>query len=260
MRVAFTGKGGVGKTTLASLFIRSLSQNNRRILAVDCDPDSNLAGVLGFPNALDIVPISKMKDLIHKRMEIKEGQPAIFYKLNPKIDDIPRRFVNKIDSINLIVMGTVQKGGSGCVCPESVFMRNLLAEIVLSEGEDIIMDMDPGVEHLGRRTAKSVDEFLVVVEPSVKSVETAKKIKKLSNDIGVRHTYIVGNKARNKEDEDFIYSSFKQTEILGMVPLSKEILEVDKKEHANIIDKAVVNEIEKVKKYLISKEDKYARK
>lgn len=259
MRVAFTGKGGVGKTTLASFFIRSLAKEKRRVLAVDCDPDSNLAAALGFSDASKITPISKMKDLINERMEIKDGTP-IFYKLNPKMDDIPEKFLNRMDLVSLIVMGIVERGGGGCVCPASVFMRNLLSEIVLREGEDIVMDMDPGVEHLGRQTAKSVDEFIVVVEPSLKSVETAKKIEKLSKDIDVKNTFIIGNKIKNEKDKNFIRSNFNQSQILGLVPLSDAILEVDKSKDVNIIDKTVVGEVEKVKKYLISKEDKYARK
>jgi len=259
MKIAFTGKGGVGKTTAASLLIRSLAKDRRRVLAVDCDPDPNLAAALGFPNALEIAPISRMKDMIYERMEIKDNNPVI-YKMNPKIDDIPAKFIKKKDSIELIAMGTVEKGGAGCVCPESVFLRDLLGQIVLGEREDIVMDMDPGVEHLGRRTAKSVDAFIVVVEPSINSVETAKKIQKLSRDIGVRDIFIVGNKVRNSKDKVFIQSSFDKDAVLGIIPESDTILEMDKTTDKTIKDNKIIDEVERVKNVLYAKEKKHAGK
>lgn len=259
MKVAFTGKGGVGKTTVASLFIRLLAQDKRRVLAVDCDPDSNLAGALGFPKTSEIVPISKMKEFIHDRMEIEDDSAPAFYKLNPKIDDIPQKFIKKVDGIELIVMGTVEKGGAGCVCPESSFMRSLLSELVLRYGEDIVMDMDPGIEHLGRQTAKVVDEFIIVVEPSIKSVETAQKIIRLSQDIGVKNAFIVGNKVKDAKDKNFIESNFENKIILGLVPLSPEILQLDKEAVCQIKDEKIIDEIKKLKARLY-KEEEHARK
>jgi len=259
MKIAFTGKGGVGKTTVAGLLIRSLAKDNRRVLAVDCDPDANLAGALGFPNAEEIVPISKMKDLMHQRMEIKNGAP-ILYKMNPRIDDIPEKFKSKRGSVELITIGTVEKGGSGCICPESVFIKNLLSEIVLGESENIVMDMDPGIEHIGRQTAKSVDNFVVIIEPSTKSVQTANKIKKLSSDIGVKEVFIIGNKIRSKKDAAFIKASFEKDAILGMIPLSDEILDADKTKKREIEDEKVISEIKKVKNALREREGKHAGK
>jgi len=259
MKIAFTGKGGVGKTTVASLLIRSLAKDKRRVLAVDCDPDPNLAAALGFPDASSIAPISKMKDMIYERMEIKDNNPVI-YKMNPRIDDIPARFIKKKDSIELIAMGTVEKGGAGCVCPESVFLRDLLGQIVLGEREDIVMDMDPGVEHLGRRTAKSVDAFIVVVEPSINSVDTAKKIQKLSSDIGINDVFIVGNKVRGEKDKVFIQSSFDKGMILGIMPESSSILDMDKEAVKEVSDKEVIDEIEIIKNTLYKKEKKHAGK
>jgi len=259
MKLAFTGKGGVGKTTVASLLIRSLEKDKRRVLAVDCDPDANLAGALGFPNASEIIPVSKMKDLIHERMEIKNGTP-IFYKMNPRIDDIPEKFLNKMGSIELIAMGTVEKGGKGCVCPESVFLKSLLGQIVLGEGEDVVMDMDPGIEHIGRQTAKSVDYFVVIVEPSAKSATTAQKIKKLSADIGIKDVFIIGNKIRDDKDKAFIQSSFGRDAILGMIPMSERILYMYKKAGGELEDKQVLNEIEQIKNKIFTEEKEHAGK
>src|SRR3989338_5282962 len=165
MKIAFAGKGGTGKTTIASIMIRLLSEDKRRILAIDADPNANLGRMLGFPDAGEIKPIVEMKDLIYDRMDIKEDPKGSFYKLNPKIDDIPEKFSKRRVGISLIVMGTVDAGGSGCVCPESTFLRELLKHLVLKENEDVVMDMEAGIEHLGRATAQAMDGMVVVVEP-----------------------------------------------------------------------------------------------
>src|SRR3989338_3464783 len=203
MKVGFSGKGGAGKTTLASLFIQALSKDGREILAVDCDPDSNLGRALGFKDAEKLKPIVEMKDMINERMGIKNGDKT-FYKLNPKIDDIPEKFARNKGNIKLIVMGTVEQGDSGCMCPESAFIKSLLAHLILKRDEHLVMDMEAGVEHLGRGTAGSCDFLLVVVEPSLNSIGTAKKIKNLAKEIGIRKIYAIGNKTKNKEEAKFI--------------------------------------------------------
>ena len=149
MKVAFTGKGGVGKTTLAGFFIRSLSSGGKEVLAVDCDPDANLARALGFRDFDKITPIVDMEDMINERMGIKNGQKS-FFKLNPKIDDIPDKFSRTKENVKLIVMGTVDKGGEGCMCPESTFLKTLLSHLVLKRDEHMVMDMEAGIEHFGR--------------------------------------------------------------------------------------------------------------
>jgi len=228
MKIAFTGKGGVGKTTLAAILIHNLAdKGDEKVLAVDCDPDSNLAGALGFEDAAKITPVCKMKDLIYDRMEIKDKNPLL-YKLNPRIDDIPDTFKKRMGNISLLVMGTVEKSGGGCVCPESIFLKNLLNRIMLQKGENIVLDMEAGIEHLGRQTAEVCDYFIIVVEPSSKSVETALKIEKLARGQGIKEIYAVGNKIRSKEDSDFIAEGLRGIRILAEVPFSEEILSLDK--------------------------------
>jgi CO dehydrogenase maturation factor len=194
---------------------------------VDCDPDSNLAAALGFKSSGAITPISGMKDLIYERMEIKDNNPLL-YKLNPGIDDIPDAYVRKMGNINILVMGTVNKGGQGCVCPESVFLKNLLGRIMLREDEHVVLDMEAGIEHLGRRTAESCDHFLVVVEPSTNSVETALKIKKLAADLGVKEVCGVANKIRSRQDIDFIKKGLGSLNIVASIPFLDQLLALDK--------------------------------
>ncbi len=228
MKIAFSGKGGVGKTTLAAAFIKILADAKRRVLAIDADPNSNLAGLLGFAGSGPITPIAEMKELIYARMEVPPDERSSFYKLNPRIDDIPDRFRLTNGTISLIVMGTVDAGGSGCVCPESKFLKELVSHLVLGEGEDIIMDMEAGIEHLGRATASSVDCLVCVVEPSIASIDTALRVQKLAGDIGIA-TCFLANKIRAKEDEEFISARLAKRLIIGAVPLDDEINQLSRR-------------------------------
>ncbi|OIO39998.1 MAG: carbon monoxide dehydrogenase, partial [Candidatus Omnitrophica bacterium CG1_02_49_10] len=217
MKFAFTGKGGVGKTTISALFAKALSKEGHRVLAIDADPDSNLGSALGFKEAGDITPIIKMKDMIHERMGIKDKDPT-FYKLNPHIEDIPEKFMVTKDGVSLLVMGTVNEGGAGCVCPESAFLKSLLSYLLLRKDEDIVLDMEAGIEHLGRGILQSIDRLYIVVEPSRRSVETADRIYLLAKDIGIKNVAAIANKVRSKEDELFIRSSLrKEIEVAGVV-------------------------------------------
>jgi CO dehydrogenase maturation factor len=227
MKIAFAGKGGAGKTTLASMMIKLLAEDKRRILAVDADPNSNLAGSLGFPQAREIKPIVEMKDLIYERMDIKQDPKGSFYKLNPRIDDIPEKFIRKRNGIGLIVMGTVDAGGSGCVCPESTFLRELLKHLVLNQDEDIVMDMEAGIEHLGRSTAASMDCLLAVAEPTLASIETGLRVRGLAEDLKIK-TLFIGNKIREKQDEKILYEKLGSSSIVGLVSYHDGMRDIDR--------------------------------
>ena len=150
MKIAISGKGGVGKTTLAALLINYYASHGKKVLAVDADPDANLALALGVTDPENLVPLSQMKEMIAERTESQPGSTGGFFKFNPKVDDIPEKYARQIDGIKLIIMGGVKKGGSGCVCPESVLLRTLVTHMVLLRDEVVVMDMEAGVEHLGQ--------------------------------------------------------------------------------------------------------------
>ena len=223
MKLAFAGKGGVGKTTLAALFARFLADSHRRVIAIDCDPDANLSQALGFGE--DIVPVSKMKELIHERMEIKNNDPT-YFKLNPKIDDIPEKYLKKDGELYLMAMGGVDVAGTGCICPESRFVKNLLEHMVMRSEDNLIMDMEAGIEHLGRSTAKSVDALVAVVEPSVFSLNTLDKIKKLAPQIGINTLKVIANKIRTQDEERFIMEKVPKDLLLGTILYTPELSKV----------------------------------
>ena len=229
MKLAVSGKGGVGKTTFASLLIRTLSDQGKKVLAIDADPDANLAAGLGIPGADRIVPIAEMKELICERTGAQPGTVGGYFKLNPQVDDLPDALSAKLDNIKFMRLGGVKKGGSGCICPESTLLRALVMHIVLRRDEVVVMDMEAGIEHLGRATAKAVDKLIVVVEPGRRSIDTAEHIRQLASEINLHHIAIVGNKIRNADDEAFLKSHLPDFEFLGFLPQDDRLIEADLK-------------------------------
>jgi len=227
MKLAVSGKGGVGKTTFSALLIRTLNEQGKHVLAIDADPDANLAAALGIPDADKIVPIAEMKELIFERTEAQPGTIGGFFKLNPKVDDLPDSLSAKLDNIKLMRLGGVKKGGGGCICPESTLLRALMLHIVLSRDEVVVMDMEAGIEHLGRATASAVDKLIVVVGPGRRSIDTAGHIKKLASEIGLKNICVVGNKIRSKKDEEFLKKHMSGFKLLGFIPYDEALIEAD---------------------------------
>ena len=227
MKIAVSGKGGVGKTTFASFLVRALADQGKRVLAIDADPDANLAQALGVQGSEEIVPISEMKQLIEERTGAKPGTMGGFFKLNPKVDDLPQKLSVEADGVRVMVLGGVKKGGAGCICPESTLLKTLVTHLVLARDEAIVLDMEAGLEHLGRGTAMAVDRLVVVVEPGRRSVETAHQIQKLANDIGLKKISLLGNKIRSEKDKEFLVSNMPDFEFLGFIPFRGDIIEAD---------------------------------
>lgn len=230
MKLAVTGKGGVGKTTLSSLLAGVYAAEGRQVIAIDANPDANFAMGLGIPadKVANLVPIAEMKELIEERTGARPGQSGSFFKINPVVDDIPERFSVSQGNIKLLVMGSVKQGGGGCLCPESALIRSLVSHLLVRRSEVVIMDMDAGVEHLGRGTAQFVDAFLVVVEPGQRSVSTARAVQALAKDLRIRHCLVVGSKVRGEADRQFIRNSLSDMEILGFIDYHPELAHADR--------------------------------
>lgn len=230
LKIAVGGKGGVGKTTLTALIARSIAALDRdtKVIAIDADPVANLAAGLGIDETEPITPVSELSDLIAERTGATPGTMGGFFTLNPKVDDIPDRFSIEKDGVKLLVMGTVQQGGSGCICPESTILKALMNHLVLARNEVVVMDMEAGVEHLGRATSGSVDALVVVVNPGKRSRVAADKIKKLGRDIGIKKIVVLGNRIRSEADRQLIRESMPDYEILGYIPEVDEITASDR--------------------------------
>ncbi len=228
MKVAITGKGGVGKTTLASTLARLYADEGRTVLAADVDPDANLGLALGLSqkevNA--IVPISKMRTLVEERTGANEANK--FFKLNPYVADIPDKYAKDIHGVKLLVMGTVDVGGSGCVCPEHVMLKAILSALTYRKDDVVVLDMEAGLEHLGRGTAANMDQFLVVIEPGARSVQTYEKVKQLARDLGVEQVRVVANKVRDESDEEFVRSRIPAADLLGCIHYNPQVIDADR--------------------------------
>lgn len=239
MKIAVSGKGGVGKTTLSSLLARFWARKGYRVLAVDADPDANLGSALGIDTA-SIVPIAKMENLIAERTGVRPGTVGGFFKMNPKVDDLPESLSSERDGVRLLIMGTIKKGGGGCVCPESVLLKALMNHLVLYQKDAVVMDMEAGIEHLGRGTAQGVDRLVIVVEPGRRSIETAAKVRQLTADLGLQKVVAVGSKVRNEKEREFLMNNLDGIPLVGILPFSEEIAAADLESRPPALDDPVI--------------------
>jgi len=253
MKLAVTGKGGVGKSSIIALLARVLKEEGKRVLAVDADPDMNLAGILGVPSSTIITPIIELKSLIAERTGTEVGQSAPFFTMNPKVDDIPENYCVDFEGIKLMTMGTVRGGGAGCACPENAFLKQLISHLVLARDEWVLLDMEAGIEHLGRGTAIGVDLMIVVVEASGSSLETAFRVRKLAGEIGIKRIGVIGNRIKNDMERTFIQENVKDIPLLGFIDYSEEMIKINlKEESALTVDGSVVIQVREILEVLSS--------
>lgn len=241
MKIAVSGKGGTGKTTIAALLSTAFAETGKKVIAVDADSNANLAYYLGAQDPEDIVPLSDMEDEIKERTGAEKGSYGAFFKMNPKVDDLPGTYCIDLNGVKLLTMGSVTVGGTGCVCPEYVLMKNLVAHMLLNSDETLVLDMEAGLEHFGRGVTASVDLLLVVVNADRVSTVTAGRIKKLAGDIGIERIYGIGNRVRNDDDRKYIEDNI-SIEMLGHIPFD-ERMEMLQKQGTSIYSAEVRKDI-----------------
>lgn len=212
MKIAISGKGGVGKTTIMALLARELKRSGKEVLIVDADPSPHMAQTIGIENTDRAKPISEMTQLLIERSGKTEGSP--FYNINPQVNDLLKEFIIEENGLKLMVLGAIQTGEGGCACPENNVLRRMLTKLLLSPTQFVLLDMEAGVEHLGRGTIAGVDHLLVIVNPSQSSIRTAKKIKKLADDVQIPKVSFVANLVEDDEDKQFLLSN------LGCKPIT----------------------------------------
>ena len=248
MKIAVTGKGGVGKTTIAATLARLYADEGKTVYAADADPDANLGLALGFSEKelAEIIPVSKMRKLVEERTGADKSNT--FYKINPKVDDIPERYSKFRNGVRLLILGTVETAGSGCVCPENVMLKRIINNLILHREDVVLLDMEAGLEHLGRGTTEGMDQFIVVIEPGARSVQTYKNVKRLAEELGVKEVKVIANKIRNDEDEKFVRSRIPKQDFLGCVHYNAEVIEADREGRSPYgCSKTATDEIRKIK-------------
>ena len=208
-------------------WLRFFFNDGQKVTTIDADPDANLASALGFPKTSDIIPVTEMKELINERTGSSKENYGKFFKLNPTVSDLPDKLAIEHDGIKLISLGAIKRGGGGCACPENVFLKALLSHLILRREEVILIDMEAGIEHLGRGTVEAVDALIVVLEPGMRSVRTFYQVEKLSKDIGIKTIFAVLNKVANTRQREVIEKELKDVPFLGCISYNDGVAEAD---------------------------------
>ena len=247
MKLAVSGKGGVGKTTLVAALSKLFADEGNQVIAIDADPDTNLASALGIKDADKIIPLVELKDLIRERTGSTSDEYGKFFKLNPTVNDLPEKYSISTNGLRLMTLGTIKRGGSGCACPEGVMLKSLLNHLILQRDEVVIVDMEAGIEHLGRASIRAVTGLIVVVEPGKRSIQTAFQVKKLAGDLGIKTVYAVGNKVMNETHREFLKKELNGIPLLGFISYNDKLIELDLKgEAAFSNNEQLLSEVSKI--------------
>ena len=227
LKIAVGGKGGVGKTTVCAILAKLLAQEGGKIVVIDADPDTNLAAAFGLSADRAPQPLIEMEELIEERTGADRNSVGAYFKLNPSVSDLPDKFCVDVEGMKLLVLGGIEQAGSGCACPESVFLKALLTHTILQRQEIIIVDLAAGVEFMGRASVQGIDVLLVVVEPGARSIETANNIAKMARQMGIKNVAVIANKITEENQVEIIKSQLKEVDVLAGLEYNPSLLQAD---------------------------------
>ncbi|MDH4240897.1 MAG: AAA family ATPase [Phycisphaerae bacterium] len=226
-KIAIGGKGGVGKTTVCAVWAQLFAQDGFDVLAIDADPNTTLAFAFGIHGEHNPEPLINMKQLIAERTGTDREAIGAYFKLNPKVSDLPQKHWVEVNGVKLLVLGAITQAGGGCACPEGTFLKALLTHTILQRQEIVLVDLAAGVEFMGRASVQSVDAFVVVVEPGGRSIETANNVAKMARELGIKNVAAIANKITENTQTDVIQSLLKDVALLGSIPYSRSVQEAD---------------------------------
>jgi CO dehydrogenase maturation factor len=227
LKIAIGGKGGVGKTTVCAGLAQLFAEGGFDVLAIDADPNANLASAFGIPSEQSPVPLIKMKELIAERTGASKDAVGAYFRLNPKVNDLPQRHWLNFNGLKLLVLGAITQAGAGCACPEGAFLKAMLTHIILQRQELVLVDLAAGVEFMGRASVKGIDALVIVVEPGGRSIETANNLAKMARELGIKNVTAIANKITERSQEDLIRSELKDVALLGIIAYSPSVQQAD---------------------------------
>jgi len=226
-KIAIGGKGGVGKTTVSAVWAQLFAQDKFDVLVVDADPNTNLASAFGIPSGQNPEPLIKMKQLIAERTGTARDAIGTYFKLNPKVSDLPEKYWLEVGGLKLLVLGGITQAGAGCACPEGAFLKALLTHTILQRQELVLVDLAAGLEFMGRASVLGIDALIIVVEPGGRSIETANNVAKMARELGIKNVAAIANKITETAQTDVIKSQLKDVALLGSLRYSRSVQEAD---------------------------------
>jgi len=230
VKIAIGGKGGVGKTTVCAVWAQLLAEDGFDVLAIDADSDTNLASAFGIPSVQSPEPLIKMKRLIAERTGTGKDSVGAYFRLNPKVSDLPQKYWLEVNGVKLLVLGAIRQAGTGCACPEGAFLRALLTHTILQRQEVVLVDLAAGVEFMGRASVQGIDALVVVVEPGSRSIETTKNIVQMARQLGIKHVASITNKITKDSQIEEIKRKLTDTAILANIQYNPAVQEADLKQ------------------------------
>jgi CO dehydrogenase maturation factor len=252
IKIAIGGKGGVGKTTVCAVLAQLFAESGFDVLAIDADPDANLASALGVASEQSPEPLINMKDLIAERTGTGKDAIGAYFRLNPKVSDLPEKYWHEFNGLKLLVLGAITQAGSGCACPEGAFLKALLRHTILQRQEMVLVDLAAGVEFMGRASVQGIDALVLVVEPGGRSIETANNMAKMGGELGIECITAIANKITEGSQTEAIQSQLQNVNLLGNLQYSRSLQQADLG-RAPVFgaDAEVMSELKQVKDKLI---------